>query len=609
MVCSFLVAAALAATPTGAAWRPLLTADLDGWTASLGPAEDDPRLAALDPGTVFQVESVRGEPVLRIDGHRFGALVSDAEFEGFHLRAEFRWGEAHHSDRPWRDAGLVYHSFGEPRSVRSGVPARFGLPAVPGPLVDPGTGSFLEGLEYHVVAAVNRATHAAADDAVGDLGWFGRCGADLVERAPAPQRPAGIWNRIEIRAHGDEAIHLLNGTVVAVASGLRRFTDGGETPLLGGRLQLQSSGDEIFWRRLEVRPIEALFDQEGDSWAQRFERSRRKALQAYTAGRNEEALRRYRDIELLPPIEGVLEAYEYTAYARRARVLARLGRFAEAFETTERAIRYGWHDAEEIRDAAEFVPVRDDERHQQLIRMAHAHAVDDLPAHVPNAARGGPAPLLIAFHGRSGIASGFLQSWIRAADALGWAVVAPRSPFVDPQAFGRAIWDAEVGPAGEGPTGIDLPMASALAERAIERAEAEGVVVDRDRIVLAGYGQGGAVALRLLVESPGRYAGAYAIGTRYEPLGADRWAAAAAARPVAVTLLMGRADPRRETLDAARRELGEAGVRLRVIDLPGLGHERPLDHGAAWVGGVKSEWPTDHVARQVDALGGLVAPD
>lgn len=608
MICSFLALAALATTVTDGGWRPLLTEDLEGWTLSLQVAEPGSRLAESVVEGAFRIES-DGEPVLRIEGRRNGALVSVDEFEGFHLRGEFRWGDekAHYVDRPWRDAGIVYHSVGAPLSVTEGIASRLGDLATPGPLADPpGSGAFLEGLEYHVVAAHDRTTHAMADGAVGDLGWFGRVCGDLRERFPAPQRPGGVWNQIEIRAHGDEAVHLLNGTVVSVLDGIRRVTERGAVPHLGGRLQLQSAGDEIFWRRLEIRPIDSLFAQEGETWAVRFERARRKAGQANTVGRYVEALLRYRDIELIPAQEGLLEAYEYTAFARQARLLARLGRFDEAFDMTRRAIRYGWQDAEEIRDAAEFVPVRDDERHQELIRMAHAYAVDDLPTYVPRDLGEGPVPLLITFHARSGVAAGFLHSWTRAADELGWAVVAPRSPFVDPMAFGRTIWDAEDTPPSEGPSGIDLPMAMALARRAVARAEAEGVTVDRDRVLLAGYGQGGAVALRLLAESQGEYAGALAIGTRFESLGDAVWERARQARPLSVVLMMGEHDPRRATIGPARRELDEAGVDVRVIKLMGHAHELPLDHGAAWVGGVKSEWPTENVARQVDALRSLL---
>ena len=61
------------------------------------------------------------------------------------------------------------------------------------------------------------------------------------------------WNVMEIVARGDTVEHIVNGTTVFRAKNLRQ-PDG--TPLTKGRIQLQSEGAEIFYRNLEIQPLE-----------------------------------------------------------------------------------------------------------------------------------------------------------------------------------------------------------------------------------------------------------------------------------------------------------------------------------------------------------------
>jgi hypothetical protein len=55
-----------------------------------------------------------GTPSIRVSGEDPGALTTLEEFENFHLRLEFRWGEA--TWGTWkelpRDSGVQYHCIG-----------------------------------------------------------------------------------------------------------------------------------------------------------------------------------------------------------------------------------------------------------------------------------------------------------------------------------------------------------------------------------------------------------------------------------------------------------------------------------------------------------------
>ena len=60
------------------------------------------------------------------------------------------------------------------------------------------------------------------------------------------ESPAGEWTRVECICAGDSITIIINGTVVNQAS--KVFPS-------RGKILLQCEGSEIFWRRLELRPI------------------------------------------------------------------------------------------------------------------------------------------------------------------------------------------------------------------------------------------------------------------------------------------------------------------------------------------------------------------
>ena len=56
----------------------------------------------------------------------------------------------------------------------------------------------------------------------------------------------------------DKAIYIVNGEVVMALSG-SRYKDGNEfKPLTEGKIQLQSEGAEIYFRRVELQPIKKM---------------------------------------------------------------------------------------------------------------------------------------------------------------------------------------------------------------------------------------------------------------------------------------------------------------------------------------------------------------
>lgn len=219
--------------------------NLSGWTVELGPRH--PALASEDlaPAAAFSVTELDGEPVLRVQGALWGALVSDEIYRDFHLRIEYRWGDAVWPPLGFRDAGVMYHSVGAPRSVSTGASPATG----PGPLSsEPGVdGFFRESMEYQI--------------ARGNVGGYASLGRVVVtpgETLPHLERRIGAWNRIDILTVGNASAHLLNGHVVSRQDEARYRVGAMETRLDAGHLQIQSEGAEILFRRASLRPIRDL---------------------------------------------------------------------------------------------------------------------------------------------------------------------------------------------------------------------------------------------------------------------------------------------------------------------------------------------------------------
>ena len=88
-------------------------------------------------------------------------------------------------------------------------------------------------------------------------------GARRITAAPAngitpgfeAEKPFGEWNSVEVVFWGGNCIHRLNGKVNMVLVNPRYEADGQWRPLSHGKIQLQSEAAEVFYRKVEVRPL------------------------------------------------------------------------------------------------------------------------------------------------------------------------------------------------------------------------------------------------------------------------------------------------------------------------------------------------------------------
>ena len=267
-----LMSAILAAAPvTAADWRPLFNGkDLSGWETYLGKPHKSLDIPGLkrnekgdylepigvnkDPLKVYTVVTEDGEPAIKITGQVFGAITTQEEFENYHLRFEVKWGEKKYPprDKAIRDSGLLYHCVGE-----HGAGSGFWKKSFESQIQEGDFGDF-----YSVAGVIVDVT----GERKGEKGpiLFKKNGqkftgvTNRIIKNPVSEKPHGQWNTVELYAVGDTAVHVNNGAPNMILTGLRHKVNGKEVPLTKGQIQLQSEGAEVYYRKIEIRPIDKI---------------------------------------------------------------------------------------------------------------------------------------------------------------------------------------------------------------------------------------------------------------------------------------------------------------------------------------------------------------
>ena len=249
-------------------WITLFNGDnLSGWYTyqrSPEPTSDVPEIPRDDDGNylepigydrdplnVFTVVEEEGEPAIRISGETFGILVTDQEFEDYHLQLEFKWGKEKYPPRETlkRDSGILYHSVG-PEGAWGGV--------------------WMKSLECQV-QETDCGDFIAVDTTLADIpaeqiedDYYYIEGAERltfdVDRAYCNhngdnENPTGEWNTMEVYTVDGNSVHAVNGKVNMRVYNARHYENGEVVPLQKGKIQLQSEGAEIFYRNIRLRLI------------------------------------------------------------------------------------------------------------------------------------------------------------------------------------------------------------------------------------------------------------------------------------------------------------------------------------------------------------------
>jgi hypothetical protein len=189
--------------------------DLSGWSSFI-PHKDgsDPK---SDPNGVFRVE----DGVIHVSGEEFGYIVTDEEFENYHLTVEFKWGEKKYPPREnaKRDSGILMHVVGPnkvwPRSIECQIQEG-----------DCGDFWMVDGTKLTV-----RGERLTSGRAI---------------KTKDAEKPNGEWNTVEVICDGGKIVNKVNGEVV---------NEGADASVTRGKILLQSEGAEVFYRKVELTPL------------------------------------------------------------------------------------------------------------------------------------------------------------------------------------------------------------------------------------------------------------------------------------------------------------------------------------------------------------------
>ena len=229
-----------------------------------------PRFGREDPDRVFSVvDRIDGAPAIRVSGKHFGGLVTRDEYENYHLVVEFRWGLATWGERGdrARDSGVLVHCQGPDGSSDKDSKGPW-MASVEAQIIEGGTGDIIlvRGFDEAGKPIGARITATAGKDRDGEnvydpkaepreldggrINWYGRDpdwkdelgfrGKDDVES------PADRWTRLEVICDGDTVTNIVNGKVVNA---------GTRSSLTKGKILFQSELAEIYFRKIEIRPL------------------------------------------------------------------------------------------------------------------------------------------------------------------------------------------------------------------------------------------------------------------------------------------------------------------------------------------------------------------
>lgn len=224
-----------------------------------------------DPLRVFtRVDQIDGAPAIRVSGERWGGLVTRQAYQDYRLVVEFRWGAVTWGSRVRgaRDSGILLHCQGRDGNTAADFNGPW-MASVETQIIEGGTGDFILVSGYderggRIAPAVS--AHSSQDRdgewvydpwaplkqfTSGRINWYGRDPdwTDLLgfRGKKDVESPAGEWTRIEVTCRDGDITNSINGRIV------NRLT---ASSFRAGKIMFQSEGAEIFFRRIELHPLD-----------------------------------------------------------------------------------------------------------------------------------------------------------------------------------------------------------------------------------------------------------------------------------------------------------------------------------------------------------------
>ena len=261
-------------------WQQLLDSDLSHWRVyqSYQHTNDFRGRAPVDAEgekiapigydknlyDLFTVTEEAGEPVLRVSGETYGCVISNQSYRNYHLRLQVKFGQKRWEPRLEKalDSGLLYHSVGD-----AGVDywlswmRSFEFQVMQSGTTEGNSGDFwsIAGTKADIkISQPDPEKRTYYYDPEGEWLTVGSRGVTNFCGTEDHNSPEGEWTTLELICYEGQSVHIVNGEVVMALKNLRYTDKGEDKPLIEGRLQLQSEAGEVFYKGIEIRPLEQM---------------------------------------------------------------------------------------------------------------------------------------------------------------------------------------------------------------------------------------------------------------------------------------------------------------------------------------------------------------
>lgn len=258
-----------------------------------------------------------------------------------------------------------------------------------------------------------------------------------------------------------------------------------------------------------------------------------------------------------------------------ARLYGRSGNAEKATYWFDQAARNGFVDAKAAAIDPDLQLVRQDPKFKMTIgQLMQVREMSDLdPQFIkldrrdplltlpPNYDAEKPAPLIVAMNGIQSGPEGMTEVWKDAAAAFGAIIVAPYAGHA--YAEGSPDW----GPSKD---------AEEIALAALEFAKSKHKI-DAERVILAGFSQGGNMALIIGMRNPTLFDGIIVFAAKYDPWLARPPVEASKSQLPRVFLGTGAIDGVKESIVQADIDYRHAGLATKLMIFPETGHAYPKE--------------------------------
>ncbi len=207
-----------------------------------------------DPEKVFSVH----DGMIHVTGQVYGGFTTEKEYANYHLVVEFKWGPTTWPPRKDNamDSGILLHCTGA-----DGAAGGVWMESIECQIIEGGTGDFIlvggknrpsltveaeqRGKELYYKPGAEPVTRNA-----GRFNWFARDpewkDSKGFRGKHDLEKPTGEWNTVECLCAGDKITNIVNGKIVNA---------GTKASHTKGKIMFQSEGAEIFFRKIELRPL------------------------------------------------------------------------------------------------------------------------------------------------------------------------------------------------------------------------------------------------------------------------------------------------------------------------------------------------------------------